>query len=93
MTITSKLLVRTLVVLIGLGIFVRGIWLSRTTILYSLLDQINLIVTFLFLIIAGTIFLVGLIRYIGFLILDYWDGDKQLFKPFKINFKFKKKND
>lgn len=90
MTITSKLLVRTLVVLIGLGIFVRGIWLLRTPILYSWLDQINLIVAFLFLIIVGSIFLVALIRTIGFLILDYWDGDKQLFKPFKINFKFKK---
>lgn len=91
MTITSKLVFRTLVVLTGLGIFVRGIWLSRTQLpLDNWLDIVNCFIVFVFLIIVGAISLVGLIRSIGFLISDYWTGEKQLFKPFKINFKFKK---
>lgn len=98
MIITSKLVVKTLVVLIGLGIFVRGIWLN----LFppeplNFIDNINAFLSFL---VAGVIaiiiilFIVAMfLETVGLFIKDVWNGEKQLFKPFKINFKFKKKND
>lgn len=96
MTITSKLFVRTLVVIIGLFIFVRGLWINF---FYPepliIIDTINALLSF---IAAGLIIIVGILIGFGLFleiivpsIRDLWTGQKQLFKPFKINFKFKKK--
>lgn len=98
MIITSKLLVRTLIVLIGLGIFVRGIWINF---FYPepliIIDTINALLSF---IAAGLIIIVGILIGFGLFleiivpsIRDLWYGEKQLFKPFKINFKFRNKHD
>lgn len=95
MIITSKLMFRTLVVLIGLGIFVRGIWINLcSTTEVSPLDTINACISFIVAgvtiaasIVVGALFLLDII--ISF-IQDLWAGQRQLFKPFKINFKFKK---
>ena len=50
--ITSKLLVRTLVVLIGLGIFVRGIWLWITPFSDKWYDSANAAISALMIVIV-----------------------------------------
>lgn len=89
MIITSKLLFGTLVVLIGLFIFVRGLWLSNQHPL-SWLDFFNWFIVVVTCIIA----LYFYVLKIGCIALDYlkslWLGRKELFKPFTINFKRKK---
>lgn len=94
MIITSKLVVRILVVLMGLGIFVRGTWLMFFGKNLSNVDKVNVVLSFTVGIGAYVLFVAVFI----FIVVDYifpfigniWTGKKQLFKPFKINFKFKK---
>lgn len=96
MIVTSKLVVRTLVVLMGMFIFVRGIWLNFFhPEPLNFIDSINACLSF---IAAGIIAIILILFIIAIsletivpFIRDLWDGNKQLFKPFKINFKFKKK--
>jgi len=102
MTITSKLVVRTLVVLIGLFIFVRGLWIFFT---YSsplnFVDVVNAAFSSLVCLVTIAIAFVMLAATLGYMFREYVQpfitdlrtGEKQLFKPFKINFKFKKKHD
>lgn len=98
MIITSKLVFRTLVVLIGLSIFVRGMYLN---IFYpEPLNAINGINACLSFIVAGVtviililFFIVVFFETIVPFIKDLWNGEIQLFKPFKINFKFRNKHD
>ena len=102
MTITSKLLVRTLVVLTSLFIFVKGLWLNFTNSpMLNLTDRLNtlvsLIIVFVIAIVLILIIIVIIVstveNYINPFIKGLWTGEIQLFKPFTINFKFKKKHD
>lgn len=75
MTITSKLLVRTLVVLMGLFIFVRGIWLSNQHPL-SWLDFFNWFVVVSFLLFCAVYCIFKLVIMVDKPLRDIWSGKK-----------------
>lgn len=102
MIITSKLLFGTLVVLIGLFIFVRGFiinfFVEKPLNTLDILNvgfsfAVSLIAMVIAILLLFIIFLEILDNYVKPFIVGLWNGEKQLFKPFKINFKFKKKHD
>ena len=91
MIITSQKVIRSLIFLVCLGIFVRGLWLSQHLPLSNWFNVINYILVVLVLLFALLIVGGFLLQYLWEqVIVPIWNGEKELFKPFNINL-FKKK--